>query len=916
MNTTNLKKTVLLLLVAASVLPVRSQAVWGAGDIVTDIGANAQLAVLNGTNADDTANSTLNMVKEYVLDGLAYSIAQKLSQKLVAKVLNKVNGGASQNQTPNFVTNFGQYFSDISGKQISEYTTNLYGSSNPFAKSISVGLVNSTSGYGKTGLSGFSLDKVLPSGVKWQDAAKNISTAGNKGWDFYNELSKPENTPSGSALIAQDQLAKKIQAAQDIARTELNSAGFKPQKAKATIFDNYSTDSGVYYDKLKKGITDAVDRNQAAAEAKAQNDYTPQDTSSGQSGQTIAINPSSSNFDWNSGGGSTSLTADYSSVANLNKPVQAPQTNVANQVNNSSEEAKKRLQDADSFFKLVFSTLTQLVSGLIESGISKLTSDAGSGAQKTYGSSSDARKISTGVNGKRGSWLAGPEQILDFRNEVENSINLTDLDLEYNEKTLDLIKAPVNGTIKDSNGTEYGEALQKLEECIPGPDTGWDVRLQKYVADQTKKTASRAAEEKEKGRKNTEALNTLESQGGIAIQQEEDILQNPFFNMPNASAMQEVATAYYKNTQKFQSLFTKILEKKRISITLDSVAAQARAIDPSLILFNDQWDGLSQAQKDSAYQTAAGKIVAAFEPVTQPGSATGTTVTTVPANSDFVDEYQDFQDPKKIKPLPADDPNTPDANEREDEKKKRVLDEQWYEWENIAGAEDLRQNLYFKFTSVKQNIPTSKIVQQSKNQFDLIVQQNLDLADTLHDCKIIRDATWNYQQYNDAKWDQLKQSLLSSTKKSFLPYTSIVGVALGKSTIDTKFDTILLPLDEYPGEMNGNNPVNQTSSQVVVNTLPPMNGLQAAVAKTPQDVLTQDDQQKLFCRMQNYFLYFWGPKDFDGEPIACAGNQTISQMTYDSDADTIGVAHHKKSKANWYRTNRAEIFYSLTTSNF
>lgn len=916
MKKNHLHKIFIALLFLGTISPLQSQAFWGVGDTVTDIGANAQLAIINGTAANTTSNTTLSMVKEYVLDGLAYSIAQKLSQKLVAKVLNKVNGGASQNQTPNFITNFGQYFGDISGKQISEYTTNLYGSNNPFAKSISVGLVNATSGYGNTGLSGFSLDKILPSGVKWQDAATNISTAGNKGWDFYNELSKPENTPFGSAMIAQDQLTKKIQKAQDVARTELTSAGYKAQKVKATIFDNYSTDSGFYYDKFKKGLNDALDKNIAEdkARAAAAANYSPADTTSltGEQAITLGSAPSISAFGsssaWNSGGLVTN--EDYSSVANLNKPIQAPQANVANQVNNSSEETKKRLQDADSFFKLVFSTLTQLVSGLIESGISKLTSDAGAGTQKTYGSATDAQKAAVGVNGKRGSWLAGPEQIIDFRNEIENAINLTNLDLSYNQKTLDLIKAPVSGLIKDSNGTEYDEALQKLEQCIPGPDTGWEDRLQKYIVDQTKKTSNRASDDK-KGKVNTDALNTLESQGGIAVQQENDILANPFFNIPNASAMQEIATSYYKNTKQFQSLFTALLEKKRLAVTLDSIKAQALAIEPSLILFEEQWNNLSQAQKDSAYQTASRKIVASFKATTQPGSVAGTTVTTIPANSDFVDQYQDFQDPEKIKDLPVDDPDTPDVNERENEKKKRVLDEQWYEWENVIGSEDLRQNLYFKYTSNKENVPTSKLVQQSKNRFETVVQQNLDLANTLHDCKIIRTATQNYQQYDDAKWNQFKQTLLSSTRKSFLPYTSIIGVALGKSAIDTKFDTILLPLDEYPGGLMGNSPQTGIYMSLSANyqDYPPMNNLQVPVAKTPADVLIQDDQQKLFCRFQNYFLYYWGPEDLTGNAIGCGGNQTI-EMTDQS------ISHRSKSNPNWYRTNRAEIFYSLTTSNF
>ena len=107
---------VVVLLSSVTPFPAHAQGL-PVGDILTEV----EGAVDDVSNVMAAINSVEQELKAFGLDQLAYNLAQALSQKLVSKALNAINGGASSDNNPNFVTNFGQYFQNITNQQTSKF---------------------------------------------------------------------------------------------------------------------------------------------------------------------------------------------------------------------------------------------------------------------------------------------------------------------------------------------------------------------------------------------------------------------------------------------------------------------------------------------------------------------------------------------------------------------------------------------------------------------------------------------------------------------------------------------------------------------------------------------------------------------------------------------------------------------------
>ena len=1063
------KIIVSFVIVFVLIVPIKSFALWGVGDETQD---PADIA----TNVNTTVQSTLQTVDQYFgylktfgLDGLAYSLAQKASQKIVSSVLNAVNGGASSNKPPNYITNYAQYFQTLSGKTTSNYYSQLSSSSNPFAQQIAVGLANSASGYAKSGLDAFNLNSILTNGTSWQSASHNLSSAGIQGFDFYSALAYPQNTPLGSNLIAQQQLGQNLATAQNIAKIQLTSTGYKPQtlsntgqgifsavgskfgvntnslingtqnqisqnqqaKSSATehggagevtyadgsyvldgvyydstsdpigtvgsdgvIYDNSGTEMGSTQagsDGLPNGITDYNDTENNGQSIGNPTDASNQDSSTSGSQTTTGADAATGNGTdttnltgdqtLNLGSGTSSLSfntadvgtnalnpnvEDYSGVNDVGANISTPAATTSETVNKSTQEAQSRLQNADSFFKLVFSTLTQLVGGLISKGLSSLHSDAGSTPKYQYGSPAS---LSGNTNGQGQSWLAGPQTIIDFRNDLDIANQKTALDVQYNQNILNLLKAPVTGKVLNSAQIAAGtpadqgtsDVLEKLEACIPGPDTGWETRLQQYTDAQLNATQKRSNGDSGDATNNARAYKIVEQQVQFAIEEADERINNPLLNMPAASDLGLIAQNFYSNTKKFQGIFTTLLLKRQISSQLSTLVVQAKSLMPSLVLFDDQWQKMTPAQRSSLYTTLSPAITTDFPD--------DYAITSVDANGNQT---------TTLKALPASDPTNPNGDPRDIEMEKRVLDEEWHTWETSTSiTEDQRQKLYATFASIQNNVTDAGSLQSTKSLMDTVAQQNTDLADALHDCLAIRTATQNYKQYTtQAAWDAFKQTLYSTAVKAgFDPNDSIIALANGTITPDfSKEGDITLSLDKNAGDLPTGD-FNDLAAYLVprVTTIPlPPSNLQPPNTQTiiddttgafsaltggltqdnsPQNTLymrwvdqnnfnqlqvepviplTQDPVKNgqigttdvidalfkedadgaLFCRLPAYTLNYWIPKGLTGQPISCY------PVTVGGYSSTHGFSTATAgTNPNWYKVNRAQIYHNFTNTN-
>lgn len=828
--------TILCLVMGAAILlPIRSYAIFGLGDIVSDFGVIPEEVVQTIGQVEQIVNQVKSMLKEFGLDVVIYKVSQQMSQKLLNKVLNKANGGGDKADAKLFVENFGKYFQDISKQQLGAFTDQLSNSTSPFAQSISMGISNRAGGdtdASKSLLESFSLGDTLPDSVKWQDAAKDISLAGSQGWDFYGSLALPQNTPMGVGIIAQDELAKKIESTKETAKTELTSSGFKPDKEKSGLGSMFQNNGQESFSNVN---TDGDIK-------------TPSKTNEDQSGQAVI-------------------------------------------------ETFDRLRNADSFGKIIFNTIQQMITGLVQKGFSSLNSDGG-GKQKFYGGPRDVTKI---INSSNGSWTNVPQQVVDLRNNLDTSIEKTSLEIKYLEQTVDSVKKPVSDSSSFSDGyNNVTGTILSLEVCIPGYDTGAHKRLLDYMQLQLKDTQERSGKDNNKGTKNSNAMTQVRQEVDQAIAESRALESNPFLNIPAAQAMKSILTDYYKNARKFRGLINTLVIKRQTLNNLQVLRSQAQLVGTTannnvpLMLFDAQWNdpAMTQAKKTALYNSLKSVIASSFpEYLVETADIKNVIDVTSTQTSGTV----------TLKALATDDPTTPDINERDEDMKKRIFNEQWNEWETKVANAD-KQKIYSRFIGLTQDISDSNTVQNAQILAESTADQYEELKQILDDCKNIRShliANPNASSNDPTFINTLKSERI----RVAYPGPSILNAAANGIDFAKLNEKVVGDLNESYG--------------LQVPQLP----------KTATEVINQDIQSSLFCRLTNYELFYWAPKDLTGKPIGCGrgrpkftkvaaspnyiftGTDLIGISAPDGDS-TSGAA--EEVKPTWYHTNNAEILFLVS----
>lgn len=336
-------------------------------------------------------NSFEQTLKDLGLDKVAFIVAQTASQKLTSSITNSLNGGASGDEPEQFIKDFGKHFENIAFQEGQKYVDDLFAdTNNPFSSSIGSSLVSSLSSGNTSALDNFSLGTILGASgdVNSGDVQEKIQAFGNDasvgGYAGLFALGFPENTPVGSSIIAEEELAKKIESAKETAKTELTSSGFTSKKT-CTTGGNAS---------ISYGQNDATDGTTLYQETP------PEDC-------TIE-SPSGLNQE----SGSIALGESFS-----------------------------RLQNVDELGELVSSSLTQISSTLISKGLKKLgTSDLASQRNTTYGGARDVQQyFSEGGQGS-GAVRPFPSVVIDFGKELNPALETTQEELNVLEETLALFR--------------------------------------------------------------------------------------------------------------------------------------------------------------------------------------------------------------------------------------------------------------------------------------------------------------------------------------------------------------------------------------------------------------------------------------------------------------------------------------------
>ncbi|MBP9821259.1 MAG: hypothetical protein KBC98_00005 [Candidatus Pacebacteria bacterium] len=190
------------------------------------------------TNLASTAEEVYQGLQP-TLDKAAYVVGQATSQKLTTTITNSLNGSASGDEQDQFniIEDFGKHFEKVAFKEGQKYVSDITSSTkNPFASNIGSSLVSSFSSVNTSALDNFSLGTVL--GVAGSATSSDVQNKMNEfasdanvgGYAGLFALGMPENTPIGSSIIAEEELAQKIATAKENAKTELTSSGYTPKK--------------------------------------------------------------------------------------------------------------------------------------------------------------------------------------------------------------------------------------------------------------------------------------------------------------------------------------------------------------------------------------------------------------------------------------------------------------------------------------------------------------------------------------------------------------------------------------------------------------------------------------------------------------------------------------------------------------
>lgn len=815
---------IITVLCTSVMAPKTTRAVWGFGDIALDPVQDASGIAQTIGQVTEIVNLVQGILKEFGLDVVIYKLAQQASQKLIAKVLNHQTGGAGWDIEYNFVENFQRHFQNINDQEFAKFTNYLASdTSNPYSRYIAQAMVDVKSNEGNP-LSAFSLDKI--DGVDWQEASTNIGSAGNSGWDFYSQLALPVNTPIGSSMIAQDQLASQISSKVETSKIELTSSGFKPDKG---------------------GCTSSPDKYDGSTD------------------NPLAENPDCS---------SASPSADIKSPGSINEGQSAQAT----------QEAFERLRDSDEIGKILFNTISQLATGLIKKGFSSLNSD-GAATPTIYGGPQDLAKI---VNSQNGSWSSAPEQVVDLRNDLENAITKTKLEIDFLNETINATKTPVTDGDSTANPPKLPTVLA-LEACIPGPDTGWETRLQEYVTGQLKETQQAGGmNDNNKAARNSAALTIITRSSKQSAEEERLILSQAYLNIPGAPEMKSALREYYKLSVAFRGLVDKVIIKQQVLNNLTTLRALITTADskangttpkPPLVLFNSQWDAMTQAQKNTLYATLTPKI------------------------HDTFPEYSDPTDPNnknKLKPLPLigiDNPSTPEneasVDARDAEMKKRIFDQQWDEWETKVPAEGSngKNQIYATYVGVANDISDSSTVERAKVTANSAKLQIEELQSILKDCYTLRN--WSLNPVGTPV-------LLTERLKGVTANPSILNAP--QSEFD-RAEKRIIEEEQLPSTLVG---VGMDANDT--------NIMQFPIPRTAAALLDQDTKQQAFCRLTRYHLLYWTPQNLTGKPIACGPilGTTPKDHVRDPLLDGGGAFPSKKANANWYHTNAAEILFKIS----
>jgi hypothetical protein len=404
--------------------------------------------------------------KDFVLDQVAFTIAQKMSERMVKGTINWANSGFKKDKNPLYVGDLGAVVRSLSENEALLFLQDdvLKGSA-PFAKDVAKILISEyTTTYKE--LTKFTLEEIA--GEDFDKYQAGDFAAG--GWAAWSANNLPQNNTLAYYERSKSELARRIAEKRELELEKLKqNSGFNdvsecPEAMRAYITPNvgggvvdqptdaevnkYADDAGISYQQALTELTNAAENASVATPAQDRK-YICRQTSTTTPGKAVEALLTQA------------ITKPGTSIDNINK-----------------------------WGQLLISSLTKLSDGLTKVGVSKIYGEVNSQLSTFY---ADAIELIDGEDYEEQQSdnsiafdITKNQEIINFTRTLdgyhpENEGEIGDNGeivqgavgvIEDLESEIDIYKQTIELLI-----TFPGKILP-LDRCLPGPDTGWEERLQ------------------------------------------------------------------------------------------------------------------------------------------------------------------------------------------------------------------------------------------------------------------------------------------------------------------------------------------------------------------------------------------------------------------------------------------------------
>lgn len=448
--------------------PQKTEAAWWstlATDVSSAISAGFD-AITSGSTVTDTAISIKNVAIE-VGKQVLMNVAKRALQEMTKSTINWINSGF--HGSPLFLENPQSFFEDIAKSEVKNlvdmigYDTFRF----PFGKQTALGVIDSYKRQFETNAQ-YSLSKVINDPVLLNQYRNDFNVGG---WNaFLINTQYPQNNYLGFQMIVQENLASKVAGtvmgpAEKVKDLLAQGQGFLSPE---TCADNGGNNE---YNKV---IANAW--NRPSFDEKAFRDANAGDADNEPNPNYLADLE-------------TARTEFNKKNFCKNLVNTTPGAVVADQIKINLGSGVRQTELAGAMGNSISAIVNALLNKFIGDGLNSLASSVNPPPENTDTWSYDGQTLGSPTEGGTRSIWDGPDQEIilgDFKKAVDDGINNTNTELQLMSN-----ESSTNPGITQLLSQIWPKA-RELDICLPGPDVGWEDRLEKEKQRNGKKLQEKA----------------------------------------------------------------------------------------------------------------------------------------------------------------------------------------------------------------------------------------------------------------------------------------------------------------------------------------------------------------------------------------------------------------------------------------